>query len=97
MDNIPHICPIRDRRYQEVPIDQVKVINSRNRDKEQFEMNVESIDNIGLLNAPPYERSAKKTQCEKHKYEISDLRRDDCISRCLGSDSCELGSARVGQ
>jgi ParB family chromosome partitioning protein len=49
MDNIPHICPIRDRRYQEVPIDQVKVINSRNRDKEQFEMNVESIDNIGLL------------------------------------------------
>ena len=24
-------------------------------------------------------------------------RRDDCISCCLGSDSCEVGSARVGQ
>ena len=49
MDNIPIIIAFRDRRYEEVPIDQVKVINSRNRDKEQWEMNVESIDNVGLL------------------------------------------------
>lgn len=49
MENLPHICPIRERRYEEIPVDQVKVINSRNRDKEQFEMNVESIDSVGLL------------------------------------------------
>lgn len=49
MDNFPNICPIRERRYDEIPVDQVKVINSRNRDKEQFEMNVESIDAVGLL------------------------------------------------
>ncbi|MEQ8785082.1 MAG: ParB N-terminal domain-containing protein [Pirellulaceae bacterium] len=49
MDNIPHICPIRDRRYAEIPLDSIKVINSRNRDQEQFEMNVESIDSVGLL------------------------------------------------
>ena len=49
MDNIPIIIAFRDRRYEEVPIDQVKVINSRSRDKEQWEMNVESIDAVGLL------------------------------------------------
>jgi ParB family chromosome partitioning protein len=43
------ITPINERRYEEVPIAQVKVINSRNRDKEQFEMNVQSIDHVGLL------------------------------------------------
>jgi len=49
MDDIPNICLIRDRRYQEIPIEEVKVINSRNRDQEQFQMNVESIDHVGLL------------------------------------------------
>ena len=49
MDNIPIILAFRDRRYDEVPIDQVKVINSRNREKEQWEMNVESINAVGLL------------------------------------------------
>lgn len=49
MDNLPEIMPIRDRRYEEIPVDKVKVINSRNRDKEQFDMNIESIDNTGLL------------------------------------------------
>lgn len=49
MDNIPIIIAFRDRRYDEVPIEQVKVINSRSRDKEQWEMNVESIDAVGLL------------------------------------------------
>jgi ParB family chromosome partitioning protein len=49
MDNIPNILAIRDRRYEEIPTEMVKVINSRNRDKEQFEMNVESIDSVGLL------------------------------------------------
>ena len=44
-----NICPMAKRRYEEVPIDQVKVINSRNREKEQFTMNVESIESVGLM------------------------------------------------
>ena len=49
METINNICLIAERRYEEVPIDQVKVINSRNRDKEQFDMNVESIESVGLM------------------------------------------------
>jgi ParB family chromosome partitioning protein len=49
MKTLDNICLIAKRRYEEVPIEQVKVINSRNRDSEQFEMNVESIDSVGLL------------------------------------------------
>jgi len=49
METLNNICPMDKRRYEEVPIDKVKVINSRNRDKEQFDMNVESIGNIGLM------------------------------------------------
>jgi ParB family transcriptional regulator, chromosome partitioning protein len=49
MKTLDNICPMAERRYQEVPIDQVKVINSRNRDSEQFDMNVESIDSVGLM------------------------------------------------
>ena len=33
MEPLNNICPIAERRYEEVPIDKVKVINSRNRDK----------------------------------------------------------------
>jgi len=49
MDTTPNILPMRERRYDELPVDNIKVINSRNRDQEQFEMNVESIDQVGLL------------------------------------------------
>ena len=49
MENIPEIVPIQERRYEKIPLDKIKVINSRTRDKEQFEMNVESIDHVGLL------------------------------------------------
>ncbi len=49
MDTQSNICPMAERRYEEVPIAQVKVINSRNRDKEQFEMNVASIESVGLM------------------------------------------------
>jgi ParB family transcriptional regulator, chromosome partitioning protein len=49
MDNLPNIVPMRDRRYEEVTLDKIKVINTRNRDQEQFQMNVESIDQMGLL------------------------------------------------
>ena len=40
---------MKDRRYEMVPVDKVKVINSRRRDEVQFQMNVQSIDTIGLL------------------------------------------------
>ena len=49
MELIPDIVPIRNRRYAEIPVSKIKVINSRSRDKEQFEMNVGSIDAVGLL------------------------------------------------
>ena len=49
MDTYPGITPMSERRYAAIPITQVKVINSRNRDKEQFDMNVQSIDHVGLL------------------------------------------------
>lgn len=40
---------MKDRRYQMVPVDKIKVINSRLRDEQQFQMNVQSIDAVGLL------------------------------------------------
>ncbi len=49
MDTAPEIVPIQSRRYETIPIAQIKVINARNRDQEQFDMNVESIGNAGLL------------------------------------------------
>ncbi len=49
MKPVNNICPISSRRYEEVPIEKVKVINSRNRDKEQFDMNVSSIESVGLM------------------------------------------------
>ncbi len=49
METVLDILPFRQRRYEEVPIDKIKAINSRNWDQEQFEMNVESIDQVGLL------------------------------------------------
>ena len=49
METIDNICPIAERRYEEISVDKVKVINSRNRDREQFDMNVESINSVGLM------------------------------------------------
>jgi ParB family chromosome partitioning protein len=49
MELTADIVPFCDRRYAEIPIDKIKVINSRSRDKEQFEMNVDSIDAVGML------------------------------------------------
>ena len=49
MEPILEIVPFQQRRYAEISVDEIKVINSRNRDKEQFDMNVQSIDNVGLL------------------------------------------------
>ena len=43
------IVPFKARRYEAIPITKIKVINSRNRDQEQFEMNVGSIKQKGML------------------------------------------------
>ncbi|MCA9234227.1 MAG: ParB N-terminal domain-containing protein [Planctomycetales bacterium] len=49
MDQEPDITPFTDRRYEEVPIGLIKVINSRDRDTDQFQMNVSSISDLGLM------------------------------------------------
>ncbi len=43
------IVPFKSRRYEAISISLIKVINSRNRDQEQFEMNVGSIKQNGML------------------------------------------------
>ena len=45
-------APIRlmkDRRREMIPIDRIRVINSRNRDETQFALNVQSIEANGQL------------------------------------------------
>lgn len=49
MESIPDIVPFRDRCYRSISTEKIKVINSRDRDQEQFNINVESIDHVGLL------------------------------------------------
>jgi ParB family chromosome partitioning protein len=49
MDPEFEIVPFRSRRYEAIPLAKIKVVNSRNRDQEQFDMNVESINKVGLL------------------------------------------------
>lgn len=46
---IPNILAMKDRRYLMIPTAKIKVINPRIRDEEQFQMNVQSIDNNGML------------------------------------------------
>ncbi|MFO0915215.1 MAG: ParB N-terminal domain-containing protein [Pirellulales bacterium] len=43
------LVPFKSRRYEAVPIAKIKVINTRNRDQDQFDMNVDSINQVGLL------------------------------------------------
>src|SRR5271154_3966716 len=47
--NIVSIRLMKDRRREMIPVDQIKVINSRTRDEAQFSMNVQSIDAIGQI------------------------------------------------
>ena len=49
MERNLELVPFKDRRYAEIPVDKIKVINSRNREEDQLEMNTESIEQIGLL------------------------------------------------
>jgi ParB family chromosome partitioning protein len=44
-----NIVPMAERTYQVIPIDRIRVLNSRNRDETQFQENVHSIESIGLL------------------------------------------------
>jgi ParB family transcriptional regulator, chromosome partitioning protein len=48
MDTAP-IRLMKDRRREMIPIDKIKVINSRTRDEVQFALNVQSIDAIGQI------------------------------------------------
>jgi len=47
--NSATIVPMSKRRYQEIPLDEIRVLNSRNRDRASFQDNVRSIDAVGLL------------------------------------------------
>lgn len=42
------IILMEQRRIEHLPIEQIKVINSRKRDEEQFNLNVQNIESIGL-------------------------------------------------
>ena len=43
------IRKMEDRKYATVPVDAIKVLNSRNRDRGRFEENIRSIKDVGLL------------------------------------------------
>jgi ParB family chromosome partitioning protein len=43
------IVPMKNRKYAMVPVDEIVVLNSRNRETNQFEENVRSIDTVGLM------------------------------------------------
>ena len=47
--DIPDILAMKDRRYMALLTEKVKVINPRIRNEEQFQLNVQSIDNNGML------------------------------------------------
>jgi ParB family chromosome partitioning protein len=43
------IVPMAERKYRLIPVETIRVLNSRNREQTQFEDNVRSIESIGLL------------------------------------------------
>lgn len=45
---ISKIRLMKDRRYEEIPIDKIKVLNSRNRNNVRFQENIRSIKDVGL-------------------------------------------------
>ncbi|MBN2559744.1 MAG: ParB N-terminal domain-containing protein [Phycisphaerae bacterium] len=48
-DLTAQIVPMSDRRFRMIPLAEITVLNPRNRDKQQFEDNIRSIDSVGLL------------------------------------------------
>jgi ParB family chromosome partitioning protein len=56
------IRPIKERRFTQIPIDKIEVINPRTRDEERFKEKVRSIAEVGLYNPVCVnERRLKKT------------------------------------
>lgn len=45
----PPIVLMKDRRREMIPIDKIKVLNHRDRDEEQFTLNVKSIESVGQV------------------------------------------------
>jgi len=59
--NTAQIVPMSARKYRNIPLAKIRVLNSRNRDKNQFSENIRSIDAVGLLkpivvNERPFEK-----------------------------------------
>lgn len=59
--SMAQIVPMSKRKYRQIPLDKIRVLNSRNRDKAQFSENIRSIDAVGLLkpivvNERPFEK-----------------------------------------
>ena len=48
-DKTAHVIPMAARKYLHIPISEITVMNSRSREKKQFEDNVRSIGTVGLL------------------------------------------------
>ena len=46
--NVPRIKSMETRKYEDIPIDRIKVLNSRNRDEVRFQENIRSIKEVGL-------------------------------------------------
>ena len=44
-----HVIPMAERKYRLVPVAEITVLNSRTREKRQFDENIRSIDRVGLL------------------------------------------------
>ena len=46
--NVPRIKSMETRKYEDIPIDRIKVLNSRNRDEVRFQENIRNIKEVGL-------------------------------------------------
>jgi ParB family chromosome partitioning protein len=56
------IRPMAQRKYAQIPVERIKVLNPRNRDRAQFKENVRSIKEVGLLKPVVVnERNFKRT------------------------------------
>jgi ParB family transcriptional regulator, chromosome partitioning protein len=58
------IVPMAERSYEMIPLDKIVILNSRSRERNQFEENVRSIDSVGLRQPIRVNRrNLAKTQC----------------------------------
>ena len=58
------IIPMSERNYKMIPLDKIVVLNSRNRERNQFEENIRSIEAVGLRQPIRVNRrNFAKTQC----------------------------------